>query len=355
MPSLTRDQAQHRADDIQAFYREVQRLHEEQALTLGNEPLQDLQRHHQDLLAQYRASFDIDANQQSKRLSLSMRIVSLLGALALAASLLFFFYQFWGLFSEATQVSILIGFSLGSLLLTFVIRQRDPSGYFSKLVALLTFACFVLNISLLGQIFNITPSDKALLPWAALALLLAYSCNARLLLIAGLACVLAYSATLLCTWGGFYWFEAGEHPENFLPCAVLFILLPQFVSQARFSGFAASYRVMGLLALFVPMLVLANWGYGSYLPFSADSIEVGYQLLGFVTSAMAIWLGTRRDWTEVALTGQLFFILFLGIKMVDWWWDVLPKYLFFLLLGLMAVLSLLVLGRLRRSHKGAEA
>ncbi len=352
---LTRDQAQHRADDIQAFYREVQRLHEEQALMLGNEQLQHLQRHHQDLLDQYRAHFDIDASQQGKRLSLSMRIVSLLGALALAASLLFFFYQFWGLFSETAQVAILVGFSVGSLLLTFVIRQRDPSGFFSKLAALLTFVCFVLNISLLGQIFNITPSDKALLPWAGLALLLAYSCNARLLLIAGLACVLAYSATLLCTWSGFYWLEAGEHPENFLPCAALFILLPQWISQARFSGFAATYRVIGLVALFVPMLVLANWGHGSYLPFAADSIEVAYQLLGFVTSALAIWLGTRRDWTEVALTGQLFFILFLGIKMVDWWWDVLPKYLFFLLLGLMAVLSLLVLGRLRRSHREARA
>ena len=31
---------------------------------------------------------------------------------------------------------------------------------------------FVLNIAMLGQIFNITPSDKALLPWAALAFLL---------------------------------------------------------------------------------------------------------------------------------------------------------------------------------------
>lgn len=355
MPPLTRDQAQHRADDIQAFYREVQRLHAEQALALGPEQLQHLQRHHEDLLAHYRASFGIDASQQSKRLSLSMRIVSLLGALALAASLLFFFYQFWGLFSEAAQVAILGGFALGSLLLTFAIRRRDPSGYFSKLAALFAFACFVLNISMLGQIFNITPSDKALLPWAALALLLAYCCNARLLLVAGLACLLAYSGTRLCAWSGIYWLEAGEHPENFLPGGLLAFLLPLCVGQARFSGFAATYRIMGLLALFVPMLVLANWGHGSYLPFPADAIEVGYQLLGFVASALAIWLGTRRDWTEVALTGQLFFIVFLGIKMVDWWWDVLPKYLFFLLLGLMAVLSLLVLGRLRRSHKGARA
>ncbi len=48
-------------------------------------------------------------------------------------------------------------------------------------------ACLVLNIVMLGQIFNITPSDKALLPWGAYAAPLAYACNARLLLVIGLA------------------------------------------------------------------------------------------------------------------------------------------------------------------------
>ena len=88
---LTRDQAQQRADDIQAFYREVERLHVEQALSLGSDQLHNLELHHQQLLGDYRAQFDIDHNLQSKRLSLSMRITSLLGALALAASLLFEF------------------------------------------------------------------------------------------------------------------------------------------------------------------------------------------------------------------------------------------------------------------------
>ena len=132
---LTRDQAQQRADDIQAFRREAQRLQAEHPWPLDDAPLAQIAAHHEQLLAQYRAGFDIDPDQQSKRLSLSMRIVSLLGALALAASLLFFFYQFWGLFGEATQVGILLGFSLGSLLLTFALRRRDPSGYFAKLAA----------------------------------------------------------------------------------------------------------------------------------------------------------------------------------------------------------------------------
>lgn len=352
---LTRDQAQQRADDIQAFRREALRLRDEQALPLSDAQLGEIERHHDGLLARYRASFDIDHDQQTRRLSLSMRVVSLLGALALAASLLFFFYQFWGLIGEALQVGILIGFSLGSLALTFVLLRRDTSGYFAKLAGVLALACFVLNIHLLGQIFNITPTDNALLCWAAYALLLAYACNARLLLAAGLACLLAYSATRMSDWCGWYWLDAAERPENFLAGGLLVFLLPALVSQARFSGFAATYRIVGLLAMLLPVLALSNWGRGSYLPFDHDSIEKAYQLVGFAASAFFIWLGIRRDWAEVSLLGQLSFLLFLFIKMVDWWWDVLPKYLFFLILGLTAILALLVLGRLRRGHKGGAA
>lgn len=352
---LTRDQAQQRADDIQAFRREVQRLQTEHAWPLDDAPLAQITAHHEQLLAQYRAGFDIDPDQQSKRLSLSMRIVSLLGALALAASLLFFFYQLWGLFGEATQVGILLGFSLGSLLLTFALRQRDPSGYFAKLAATLALACFMLNIYMLGQIFNITPSDKALLPWGAYALLLAYACNARLLLVIGLVCLLAFCVSRIGSLIGFYWLYAGERPENLLLPGLLLFLLPQWLSQARYSGFASAYRVVGLLALFGPMLVLANWAEGSYLRLDAELIENTFQLLGFVASALLVWLGSRRDWPEVALFGQLAFILFLGIKMVDWWWELLPKYLFFLILGLAAILALLILGRLRRGYKGGAS
>ncbi|MDH4560545.1 DUF2157 domain-containing protein [Pseudomonas sp. BN411] len=354
MPPLSRDQAQRRADDIQAFYREVERLHKEQTLLLSPEQIDQLGDHHRQLLADYRNTFDIDPDAQARRLSLGMRIASLLGALALAASLLFFFYQFWGLFPEAAQVGILAGFSVGSLLLTLLLRRRDPSGYFARLAAVLAFACFVLNVVMLGQIFNITPSDKALLPWAAYALLLAYACEVRLLLGAGLACIMAFIATRLTSWSGLYWLDCTERPEHLLPAGLLIFLVPQFISQVRYSGFAAIYRVLGLLGLFVPLLVLANWAAGSYLPWPRDLVEGFYQIVGFTGAALAIWLGNRRDWPEVMHTGLLFFVLFLFIKLFDWWWEVMPKYLFFLVLGLVAVLILLVLGRLRRAHKGGQ-
>ena len=350
MPATNRTDAQQHADDIGAFNRELSRLECEQVLLLSAAQRSQLHSHQQALLAQYRAAFDIDHNSQTRQLSLGMRIASFLGALALAASVFFLFYQFWGLFGEVAQVAILLGASLLSFGLTLAVQRRDSSGYFSKLAALVAFACFVLNITMLGQIFNITPSGKALLPWAAYALLLAYACEARLLLAAGIVCLLAFIAARVGTWGGIYWLGFGERPENFLPAAMLIFAVPLFIQQQRFAGFAMTYRVFGLLALFLPMLVLAHWGDGSYLDYSASNIEAAYQLLGFATAAAVIWLGVSRDWTDVVNTGLSFFVIFLYTKLFDWWWEILPKYLFFLLLGLSAVLILLILRRLRSSN-----
>lgn len=350
MTTLNRSDAQQRADAIGVFNAELQRLEDEQVLQLSEAQRSRLQTHQQALLAQYRAAFDIDQNNQARQLSLGMRIASFLGALALAASVFFLFYQFWGLFGEVAQVAILISASLLSLGLTLAVQQRDSSGYFSKLAALVAFACFVLNIVMLGQIFNITPSDKALLPWAAYALLLAYATEARVLLAAGILCLLGFIAARVGTWGGMYWLGFGERPENFFPAALLMFAVPWFIPQRRFDGFAMTYRVFALLALFLPMLLLAHWGDGSYLDYPSDDIEAAYQLLGFAMAAAVIWLGVRREWSDVVNTGLTFFVIFFYTKLFDWWWQSMPKYLFFLLLGLSAVLILLILRRLRSAN-----
>ncbi len=350
MPTLNRSDAQQRADDIGVFNRELARLEAEQVLLLSEPQRASLHSHQQQLLQSYLAAFDIDHNPHARQLSLGMRIASFLGALALAASVFFLFYQFWGLFGEVSQVAILLAASLSSFGLTLWVQGRDSSGYFGKLAALVAFTCFVLNIVMLGQIFNITPSDKALLPWAVYALLLAYICGARLLLAAGIVCLLAFIAARVGTWGGIYWLGFGQRPENFFPAALLIFAVPLLIDQRRFDGFSVIYRVFGLLALFLPMLVLAHWGAGSYLDYSISRIEAAYQLLGFVAAAAVIWLGVRRDWADVVNTGLTFFVIFLYTKLFDWWWESMPKYLFFLVLGLTAVLILLILRRLRSGH-----
>lgn len=102
-----------------------------------------------------------------------------------------------------------------------------------------------------------------------------------------------------------------------------------------------------MLTLFLPVLVLANWGQVSYLDLDRDTVEVFYQIVGFAGSAAAIWLGARRHWPEVVNTGVTLFVIFLYTKFFDWWWESMPKYLFFMVLGLTAVLLLFVFRRLR--------
>jgi len=351
----SRTEAQQRADEIRVFQSELERLEREGVLTLGPEQRRAVAEHQRTLLAGYAQAFDIDRDAQAKQLSLGMRAASFLGALALAASVFFLFYQFWGLFPAAVQVGILLVAALGAFGATFVIQRRESTGYFTKLAAMVAFACFVLDIAMLAQIFNITPSDKALLPWAALAFLLAYACDLRLLLAAGILCLVGFVAARTGTWSGMYWLHFGERPENFFPAALVLFFAPQVVDHRRFPGFVAIYRVFGLLTLFLPILVLANWGDLSYLDAERSILQGSYQVLGFASSAAAIWLGTKRHWPDVVNTGLTFFVIFLYTKFYDWWWEIMPKYLFFLVIGLSAVLLLFVFKRIRAGGAKAPA
>lgn len=354
MAILTKTEAQKRTDLIHVFQHELAHLESEKVVTLTDEQRSDIERYHQSELENFAALFDIDRTRQEKQLSLGMRIASFLGALALAASVFFLFYQFWGLMSVVSQVSILILAPLGGFMATVLIFNRDASGYFVKLAAMVTFACFVLNISMLGQIFNITPSDKALIVWAAFAFLLAYAFDMRLLLAAGIICLTAFLSARVGTWSGMYWLHFGERPENFLPAAILLMLFPQYVNHAGFTGFEKLYRIFALLIWFIPILILANWGSVSYLNADWNIIEGAYQLAGFVLSGLVIWLGIRKDWVEVMNTGTVFFVIFLYTKFFDWWWETMPKYWFFLVLGLTALLILFIFKRLRGTGTQSE-
>lgn len=351
-PELSRAEAQQRADDIHAWRREQARLSAEGRAT--GEP-DGVRAHHDALLVQLAMRPDVDTSARARQLSLGLRIASFLGALALAASVFFLFRQFWPALPEYAQVAVLLAAALGSLGLTAWLRGRDASGYFTKLAALVAFACFVLNIALLGTSFNVTPSDKALLPWAAFALLLAYTCELKLLLVAAQVCIAAWIAARVGTWSGMYWLDVGERPELFLPTAAALFCVPFVIDHRRHPGFDATWRLGALIGFFLPVLVLANWGRASLLPLDVDLIEGGYQMAGFLAGGLLAWLGARRGWPEVMNTAVVFFVIFLYTKLFDWWWDAMPKYIFFLLLGLVALLVIFVLRRLRSALSATEA
>jgi len=348
MQISSKEQAQSRADQITAFQAELANIERDEVLSLSPEQHSTLKHYHNNTITELSSAFDIDSSHQQKQLSLGMKIASFIGAIGMAASIFFLFYQFWGSFSTVQQVSILITAPIISLFLTIYASSKETTGYFSKLLGLVTLSCFVLNLSMFGQIFNITPTPNAFFIWAVFAFLLAYASDARLLLAAGIIAFSSFLSAQTGTWGGGYWISFGERPENFFPAAVALLLI-SLLPHNKFSGFRPIYRVFSMLFFFIPVLILSNWGGISYLNLSVNTIEVLYQITGFVMSAGAIWLGIKKSWPDLVNTGNVFFTIFLYTKFFDWWWELMPKYLFFLVIGLSAILILLVFKRLRNA------
>ena len=347
-------EAQQRAEQIFAFQRELTELEVAGVALNSPEQSRQVQQYHQQLLQQLSKQHDIDVNSQSKQLTLGMKIASLFGALAMAASIFFLFYQFWGYLNTPVQVVVLITAPISLFLLSILLSQKDKSTYFAKIAALVSLCCFVLNLSMLGQIFNITPSPNAFAIWAAFAFLLAYACKARVLLFFAIVLISGFIAMRLGTWSGMYWISFGERPENFFIPSLLIFFTPHFISHRQFAGFDAIYRVTALIMIFLPILILSNYGQISYLTWSNEVIEGSYQFVGFVLSAAVIALGVKRHWNHVVQTGNVFFVLFLYTKLFDWWWDWMPKYIFFFIIGLIAILAILVFKRMRLHSLAGE-
>jgi len=348
--------AQQRTDQIKSFQAELQILKDENIISLLQEQNKAIAKYHQELLANYSLKFDVDTSKNEKQLSLGMKIASFLAALALAFSIFLLFFQFWGDYTQNTQIAILILAPSILLGVTIYLRKQQKGDYYTKISALLAFVTFVLNISMLGQIFNIAPSPNALLVWSLFAFLLAYALNARLLLGVGIIFFSFFLSAKVGVWGGGYWINFSEHPENFFPVAAILFLL-SFVNHSKLSSFDIVYRYFSMLLFFLPVLILSNNGLLSYAEMDRQFIQGFYQIVGFSVSAFAIYIGINKGLSELTNMGNVFFVIFLYTKFFNWWWDLMPKYIFFLIIGLSAVFILMILKRfksklLKNTHWG---
>lgn len=340
--------AQRRADRIAAFRAELAALAAGGVLELDAEARRRVEEHHERLLADLAGRYAVDLAEGERRLSLGMRIASLVGALALAASFYYAVYRVWGLIPTALQVAIAVAAPLAGLALTALAGRRDRSGYFAGLAGTFTLAAFVVGVAVLGQVFNMTPSPGPFLAWGALGVALGVGWGLRLPLVAGLASVLFWTAAAPMAWSGHPWEAAFERPEGFLPGALALLALPFAAAAVRREDVGPIFRSVGGGALFLALIVLGSWGAGSYLPWPVEVVEAGYQVAGFLAAAVVVALGVRRGWNDLVHLGTVAFVVLLWIKFVDWWWDWMPKSLFFLLVAVIAVGAMLALAHLRK-------
>jgi uncharacterized membrane protein len=349
---VTREDAQRRVDRIRAFREELAELEGLGVVALDAGQGERLRRFHEEAVASLAARFDVDSNEAERRLSLGMRVVSFLGAVALSAAVYFFFYRFWGDLSTIAQVGLLALAPVLGIAGMEVAARRERTLYVAGILGLVAVASFVLDLNVLGASFNLTPSPFAFLAWSAFAFLLAYAYGLRLLLLAGIAGFTVFfsaqvASTMHCPWDAF-----GERPENLFLPAVLLLLASAFLPSRGQPRFPPLYRAGGLAVLFLALFVVSNWGWASYLPWPARTVEVVYQLVSFALAGLAIGVGVRRGWREVEIAGTVFLVLLLFTRFFDWWWDFLPRWLFFLVIGALSVALLLALRRRRTARHG---
>jgi hypothetical protein len=233
--------------------------------------------------------------------------------------------------------------------------RKERTLYVAGILGLVAVACFVLDLNVLGATFNVEPAPGAFLAWAAFAGGLAYAYGLTLLLLAAIFGFTVFASSQVALWTGCPWNLSLLRPESlFLPGALL-LLVAAFVPSRQFPRFPPLYRACGLIVLLVPLFVLSNWGWGSYLPWSWGTVEIVYQVVGFALAGLAIAVGGRRGWREVETVATAFFVLFLFARFFDWWWDWMPRWLFFLVIGALAVATLLALRRLRAAAHRATA
>ena len=349
--STSQREAQQRVDRIRAFRAELAELQREGALTLDPAQSAALESHLQRTLTALAERFDIDANDSQKQISWGMRIASTLGGLALCAAVVLFFYRFWGVLGIPGQVGVLAVTPLLMLAATEFASRRERTPYYTSLFALVAFGAFVLNLNVLGSIFNLTPSPNGLLAWGIFALLTAYAYRLRLPLTAGLVCLVGYTAARFSSWWGDQWQAFAEKPENFLLAGLVLIAVPAFRFHRRYAEFDWLYRTLGLVTLFLAILILSESGAFSYLPLRPSAIEAMYQVAGFAVAGLATWIGIRARLAHVANLAAAFFVILLYLRFYDWWWRWMPGYVFFLIIGLISI-GLLVLFRKLRTRTG---
>ena len=345
-PIAGKREAQQRADSIRVFRAELARLEREGVLVLSEEQRLAVNHHAERTLAALAEQFDIDLGESQKQVSWAMRIASTIGGLALCASVVLFFYRFWGALATPAQVAVLAAGPVALVFAADFAARRERTLYFASLIATVAFAAFVLNLNVLGAIFNLTPSPGAFLAWGLFGLALGWHLRVRLPLAAGVVCLMIWLAAVVTSWTGSYWGGVMDAPEPLILAGTL-VVAAGLMRRGTGAEFPALFVVLGMTATFVAMLALSSRAASSYLPLSAQNAGTLYQFLGMLASAAAIRYGIARGFQAMVNLAAGFFVVFLYVRLAQWWWDWMPKYLFFLIIGFLSLGLLAAFRKLR--------
>jgi uncharacterized membrane protein len=95
------------------------------------------------------------------------------------------------------------------------------------------------------------------------------------------------------------------------------------------------------------LLVLSVDGVDTLAPLEPRTARAVYQALMLVVCVAVLVVSLQRRWSESWKLAAVMLAVFLLTRYVDWFWDLLPAYVFFLILAALAFIWLLALRRIR--------
>ncbi|MBK9693701.1 MAG: DUF2157 domain-containing protein [Gemmatimonadetes bacterium] len=229
MPS----EPQQRVAAILAFREELARL-EADGIARLEPTAKDRIRAHQDaVLATLAASGEVDLSARAARLSIGMRVATLLGTIALSAAYAFFVSAHWGQLGEAAQLALVILPPILLVGLTHLAALRERSGYVAALLATVAAIALAVNLGTLGTLYNLPDSRRVFLATGLFALLLAYGYRLTLPLLVAIGGLGGWLWSLGAIPLGLWWRDGFMRMEPLLLVGALAFAVPALTRGRR--------------------------------------------------------------------------------------------------------------------------
>ena len=349
------------------------------------------------------------ASVNERKLGRGVTILINLGAIALAAGLLVFFASNWVEFGRGAKVASLFALTVFFYVAGFELTG-EGRGSFPKLgLALVFLGCvmFGADIVLLALIYDLTAEHAwSLLIQCVAWLSIAYVVRSRLVLFLALVGVVAwFGAEVGYSWGG-YWLYLGR-PFHFIGLGACLLAVGGVHAWRGRREFAAAWALVGLLLVYLSTLILsifdlqknfrvemstATWlvwllfvapyvlaivslavmhlrwrrttltdppvllvlfllvvmTVASVIAVTHQARDGWFILLLTLLSAAGIYLGIAWESPVFLNTSLVFFAVNLYTRFYEYFWDAMPKSLFFIVGGAALILGGVWVERMRR-------
>ncbi len=336
---------------VMAWREEQELLEREGAVAAGDATLAAIREHHDTLLAGFASTGDVDLTREEERLSAGMRLATLLGAAALSIAWGMLVSSLWDDLGTTARLALVWLPPLVLLPVTALAALRETSGYVANIIGTVsTIAVAVAGFATVALQDHHSPRIPLVL-FGAWGVCLAYRYRLVLPLLVGVVGVAGWAWSLEALLLRNPVNEIYEHLEP-LALVGLGMYLVGAWRRTDPPAFSLVWRLGGVVAMVCTLLWLGVSPDGSW--FGRSNLTEGlYQLVGLAAFVAMVWIGLRRDDPVLARGGATALVLFLFLRMIDWFWEAIPDWLFFLLLGGLAFAVLLVLRAVREGRRVA--